>query len=144
MNLGRLPIVEPMGSVIRVAAIVMSGIVLLGFAFFAVDEMNRGSQNQQNALDSELQGKIDDPSPIAPSPKEESLREKRNSGFREVVDDAGDVLLAPFGDLVDSDNTWVNHGVPTILALLLYGLGLGMLANVFPKGREHAADWRTA
>ena len=82
MNLGRLPIVEPMGSMIRVAAIVMSGIVLLGFAFFAVDEMNRGSQNQQNALDSELQGKIDDPSPIAPSPKEESLREKRNSGFR--------------------------------------------------------------
>jgi hypothetical protein len=31
-----------------------------------------------------------------------------------------------------------------VLALLLYGLGLGTLANMLPKQREHAADWRTA
>jgi hypothetical protein len=34
--------------------------------------------------------------------------------------------------------------VPALLALLLYGVGLGMLANMLPKEREHGADWRTA
>ncbi len=34
-----------MGSFVRVIAIVCSGIVLLGFAYFATDEMSRGSQN---------------------------------------------------------------------------------------------------
>ena len=133
-----------MGSAIRLVAIVTSLIVLLGFAFFAVDELNRGSQNQQNALDNELRGDGDDPAPVAPSPAEETQRERANSGVRELVDDANDVLLAPFSSLVDSNNSWVNHGVPTLLALLLYGLGLGLLANMLPKHREHGADWRTA
>ena len=43
-----------MGSFVRVVAIVCSGLVLLGFAYFATDEMSRGSQNQQNALGAEL------------------------------------------------------------------------------------------
>jgi hypothetical protein len=132
------------GSAIRLVAIVTSLIVLLGFAFFAVDELNRGSQNQQNALDNELRGDGDDPAPVAPSPAEETQRERANSGVRELVDDANDVLLAPFSSLAGSNNAWVNHGVPTLLALLLYGLGLGLLANMLPKHREHGADWRTA
>ena len=64
--------------------------------------------------------------------------------MREVVDDANDVLLAPFVDLIDSDSAWVNHGVPTLLALLLYGVGLGFLANMMPKPRAHGSDWRAA
>jgi hypothetical protein len=60
------------------------------------------------------------------------------------VDDANDVLLGPFIDLVDSDNAWVSHGVPTLLALLLYGVGLGFVANLLPKQRAHANDWRAA
>jgi len=85
-----------MGSVIRAVAIVMSGFVLLGFAFFAVDEMDRGSKNQQNALANELEGKDEAPVPIAPASTDENIREASNSGFREVVDDVNDVLLGPF------------------------------------------------
>ncbi len=133
-----------MGSIIRIVAILCSGIVLLGFSFFAVDEMGRGSQNQQNALASELEGAPDNPATIAPSPREELLREQRNGDFRELIDDANDLLLAPFGNIVDSDNVWVLNGVPTILGLLLYGLVLGLLANMLPKQREHGHDWRTA
>jgi hypothetical protein len=133
-----------MGSIIRVAAIVMSGFVLLGFAFFAVDEMDRGSKNQQNALANELESKHADAVPIAPAPKDEHVREAAHSGFREVVDDVNDVLLGPFVDLVDSSNAWVAHGIPTLLGLLLYGVGLGFLANLLPKERHHAGDWRTA
>jgi hypothetical protein len=131
-----------MGSLVRLVAIVCSGLVLLGFAYFATDEMSRGSKNQQNALASELAGTVDPP-PVAPSPDEEAERERLNGTFREYVEDANDLLIGPFAGLVETaDNRWVTHGVPALLGLLLYGLGLGMLANMLPKYREHGADWR--
>ena len=132
-----------MGSFVRLFAIVCSGIVLLGFAYFATDEMSRGSQTQQNALGAELGGEPD-PTPVAPTPDEEAARERVNGKFRELVDDANDVLIGPFANLVDgSSSRWVTHGVPALLGLLLYGFCLGMLANMLPKSREHGADWRT-
>ena len=133
-----------MGSFVRLVAILTSGIVLLGFAFFATDELGRGSQNQQNKLDKELTGTTIDPAPIAPTTDQEAAREQVNGTFREWVDDANDVLLGPLTNVVDSDDRWVTHGLPAILALLLYGLGLGMLANMLPKERETGGDWRTA
>jgi hypothetical protein len=133
-----------MGSVIRVIAVACSALVLLGFAFFATDEMSRGSQNQQNALDSELSSTSDLPH-VAPSATEEAKRERTNGTFREAVEDTNDVLLAPFAGLVESsDNGWVKHGVPALLGVLLYGFCLGMLAKMLPKHREHGADWRAA
>ncbi len=133
-----------MGSFVRLVAILTSGIVLLGFAFFAVDEMERGSQTQQNLIDRETKGAQYDPAPIAPTPGQEAGRERVNGTFHELVDDANDVLLGPFTGIVDSDERWVTHGVPALLALLLYGLCLGMLANMLPKERETHGDWRTA
>jgi hypothetical protein len=133
-----------MGSVIRLAAIVMSGFVLFGFAFFAADELDRGSKTQQQALTNELEGVSADPAPIARTPSDEAVREAANDDLREIVDDVNDVLLGPFVDLVDSDDAWVARGVPTLLALLLYGVGLGFLANMLPKRRSHGADWRGA
>ena len=135
-----------MGSAIRLVAILTSILVLLGFAFFAVDEMDKGSKTQQQALAEELgtPGTPPDIVPIAPTPDEENAREAANTGFREVIDDANDVLLAPFVDLIDSDSAWVNHGVPALLALLVYGVGLGFLANLLPRERHHGKDWRGA
>ncbi|MEA2331036.1 MAG: hypothetical protein QOH58_1174 [Thermoleophilaceae bacterium] len=116
--------------------------MVLGFLLFAVDEIDKGSKTQQQAIEREL----GTPSAelIAPSSREEAVREEHNGAFREAVDDANDFLLAPFVDLIDSDNGWVSHGVPTLLALLLYGVGLGILANALPKQRTHGNDWRTA
>ena len=144
MVVAGVPMVMAMGSGIRSIAILATGIVLLGFALFAVDEMDRGSQNQQNALASELESASESPAVISPDPREERMREQRNGDFREAIDDANDVLLAPFADLVDSENAWVANGVPTILGLLVYGLLLGLVANMLPKRRAHGGDWRTA
>ncbi len=133
-----------MGSLVRLFAIACSGLILLGFAFFATDEMSRGSQNQQNALDSELAG-TEEPPPVAPSPAEEAERERLNGTFREAVEDTNDVLLRPFTGIVESEDTaWVGHGVPALLGLLLYGLLLGMLAKMLPKARAHDGEWRAA
>jgi hypothetical protein len=133
-----------MGSLVRLLAIFCSGLVILGFAYFATDELGRGSQNQQNKLDKEVTGAHADPTPIAPTPDQETERERVNGSFREVIDDANDVLLGPFTGIIDSNDRWVTHGVPAMMALLLYGLGLGTLANMLPKERETGGDWRTA
>jgi hypothetical protein len=131
-----------MGSVIRFIAIAISAVVLLGFALFAVNEMDKGSEAQQQKVEQELGHDPNDL--INPSARDEAFREAHQGKFHEAVDDANDVLLAPFVDLIDSDSAWVNHGVPTVLALLIYGFGLGLLANMMPKQRAHSGDWRTA
>jgi hypothetical protein len=123
---------------IRIVAIVASVVVGLGFLMFAADETRRGSEAQQAKLDRELGN---DP---APTPSQEAERERRHGPVREAVDDANDYLLAPFTGLVSSRNSWVARGVPALLALLVYGLGLTMLANSLPKPRAHGGDWRAA
>ena len=130
-----------MGSLIRFVAIAISVVVVLGFAMFAIDETDKGSKAQQAKLEREL-GTTHDP--IAPSADQEAARERTHGTVRETIDDANDVLLRPFVDLVDSKSAWVNHGIPALLALLIYGLGLGLLANLLPKERTHGGDWRTA
>jgi hypothetical protein len=127
-----------MGSAIRFVAIAISVVVVLGFAMFAIDEADKGSKTQQAKLERELGTTVD------PDTRQEAAREADHGPVREAIDDANDVLLKPFADLVDSDSSWVSHGVPALLALLIYGLGLGMLANMLPKQRHHAGDWRTA
>ena len=79
-----VPILVAMGSWIRLIAIAASAIVLLGFGLFALDEMNRGSQNQQHALDSALGGEGRQPAVIVPTAKEEVLREEGNGDVREL------------------------------------------------------------
>jgi hypothetical protein len=133
-----------MDAILRTLAIACSVIVGLSFAMFAVDEMDRGSKTQQQAL-GESTGKKEqfaiDPVPTA---EQEYLREQRHSSAREAIDDANDVLLQPFDGLVTSNSNWAIRGVPSLIALLVYGLGLGLLANFLPKARSEASDWRTA
>src|SRR5512132_3311773 len=128
-----------MGSLIRFAAIAISSVIALGFVLFAVNEADKGSQTQQDKLEQELGHAPNDL--IAPNAHDEAFREAHQGKVHEAVDDVNDVLLRPFVDLVDSDSAWVNHGIPTLLALLIYGFGLGMLANMLPKQRAHGGDW---
>jgi hypothetical protein len=111
--------------VLRAVAVVLSLIIVAGFAMFALDEFNRASSKQRN----ELAGfERSDPTPVG-----ERQREARHSTGREYIDDANDVLLKPFSSVANSGSRWVQRGVPTLLALLAC-FGLGFLAR-FAKGR---------
>jgi hypothetical protein len=128
-----------MAALLRIVAIVSCAIVAIGFIAFASDEASQGSSKQVQAI----QRAMDDP---APSASAEQARQKRHGKVRETIDDANDLLLKPFAGVVDSNDTWVRRIVPTVLALLAYGLGLTLLANALPRPRSRSTggDWRTA
>ncbi len=111
---------------LRILAISLSLIVAAGFCLFAVDEFNRASSHQTN----ELAG-FEQPAPTAAG---ERQREARHSTVREYIDDANDVLLAPFADIVGSGSRWAQRAVPALLGLFFYGFVLGYLSR-FMRGR---------
>jgi hypothetical protein len=126
-----------MASVLRFVAVGASAIVIFSFLAFATEEAGNGSRGQVDKVGEAL----DEPAPAANTERE---RERRHGEVRERLDDANDVLLKPFAGVVDSRNHWVQRIVPGVLALLVYGLGLGMLANVIPRRPTASRDWRTA
>lgn len=111
---------------LRFAAIVCSLLVILGWGWFAADQAGNASQQTQ----AEIAGQSAK-STASPDPDQEADREKVNSDLHEYVDDANDVLLKPFAPIAkDSSSKWVRRTVPALLALLVYGFGLGLLARV--------------
>jgi hypothetical protein len=133
-----------MGAILRLLAIAASVVIAISFLLFATDEMDRGSKTQQRALANETGVPEPDLAQVSPAPEEEAVREQEHSAVREAIDDANDVLLQPFSNVADSSSNWVIRGVPTLLGLLIYGLGLGLLANFLPGRQSHAGDWRAA
>ena len=133
-----------MGAIVRTLAVAASAVVALSFIMFAWDEVDRGSKAQQRELGEGTGNRVEVAIEPAPTSDQEALREQSHSSVREAIDDANDVLLQPFAGLVESPSNWVIRGVPTLMGLLVYGLGLGLLANFLPKSRDPSGDWRTA
>ena len=132
-----------MSGLLRLIAICLSAVVALGFVLFAVDEIDRGSKGQQAAIDEGMSGRTT-VWPAAPTPEDDAIRERQHGDVREAIDDANDQLLAPFSQVASSKSNWVSHGVPALLALLVYGFGLALVANLLPQAKAHSRDWRAA
>ena len=107
-----------------------SAIVLVSFALFALDE----TRTAANASAAAVAG-LEATRTANPTAREERARERAHTRVREIVDDADDVLVAPFAPVTaNASSSWVARGVPTLLALLVYGFGLGFLAR-YARGR---------
>lgn len=105
-------------------------LVGLGWLLFALDETRSASAESAAVIAGD-----DAATRADPSPEQERARERIHSGVREAIDDANDVLLAPFAGVTSgSDDRWARRTVPALLALLVYGFGLGFLAR-FARGR---------
>ena len=115
---------------LRLASIVCSLLIVLGWGWFAADQTNAASKQTQAEIAGNRAAQVADPDPT-----QERAREKVNSRPHEIVDDANDVLLRPFASLGQgSSSKWVRRTVPALLGLLVYGFGLGLLAR-FAAGR---------
>lgn len=139
----RLPMVDNVGSLIRLCAIVASGIVALSLLLFVIEQSTASTANQVRMVDG--QSALAQPSDINrpdPGPVAERVRERVHSPAREKIDDADDLLLSPFTGIVGGRNVWAARLVPAALAFLLYGLGGMMLANFATGGARETRDWR--
>jgi hypothetical protein len=92
-------------------------LVVASFVMFARDQVAGASIHQQNEITT---GRTPGPTPVSVKPKQQPRR---------LIDEAARTLTSPFRSIVQSDSQWIVHGVPTIVALLVYGAGLGFLAR---------------
>jgi hypothetical protein len=108
--------------VLVLTALACCALVVVSFTLFARDQIAGASKHQQNELASGA--------PLTPPPIQVP---RQVAQPRRFIDAAYRTLTSPFRSIVQSDSQWVLHGVPTICALLVYGLGLGYLAR-FSRG----------
>jgi hypothetical protein len=105
-------------------SVVSCTLLLASFALFAHDQLAGASQRQTVAA----------ASPAVSVSAAKPVRHHRAGQPRRFIDGAATTLTAPFAGVVSSDNPWVARGVPVMLGLLAYGLGVGMAARLARGG----------
>jgi hypothetical protein len=123
---------------LRAFSILASLVVLLSFAAFAIDQARSGSQSSQAGIardgTSATPG-ADSAGYASPTPAQEKIREAAHGAVREALDDADDVLLAPFASVTENNSSsWMRRSIPGLLALAVYGFGVGFLSR-FAAGK---------
>jgi hypothetical protein len=103
--------------VVRLVAIVCSLLILASFGLFAIDQFQGASRQQQQLAEGQTSSPGELPQP------------HRQHQPRRFIDGAARTLIEPFSGLVSSKSAWVNRTLPTVIGLLVYGLGLGMLSR---------------
>ena len=91
----RLILVSVVERAIRAVAIVTSAIIVLSFAFFAIDQFRASSKHEQD--------KLAETNVVNPNAAQKRAREKAHGDVREKIDEADDFLLSPFTGIVDAN-----------------------------------------
>jgi hypothetical protein len=103
---------------LKLTAVVLCALVAGSFVMFARDQLAGASKHQQNEIASSAVAAAPGPKPIA-----------KEAQPRRTIDTVAHALISPFSSIVQSDSQWVERGLPTIFALLIYGGGIGYLAR---------------
>src|SRR5947207_432851 len=118
-------------SLLRYASIAISAIVILSFAMFVTDQTASSSAkdvatiNREDATGTRQQQQ----------PPAEPKAPKEHGQPRRAIDGADKSLTQPFDGLVrNSSSEWVRKAIPSFAALMVFGLGLTLVAAYVPKG----------
>jgi hypothetical protein len=96
-------------------------IVVASFGIFALGQTSSASSHQQK----EVAGEAAADTPLAQN------ESSHDSSVHKAIDEASSKLTSPFsGVTAGSSSEWVIRGVDVLLALVIYGFGLGFLARV--------------
>ena len=107
--------VDTLVRLLRLASIAICLIVVASFVVFAVDQTRSASGHQREALGER--------SAAAASPP------RSGTPAHEALEEAASTLTAPFAGVDSSRSEWADRGVRVLLALLVYGFGLGYVAR---------------
>jgi hypothetical protein len=103
---------------LRLASFVICLIVIASFVLFAANKTSSASKHQTEK--------------IAGTPASESNggSTKKESSVHKAIDEASQKLTSPFAGVVSGSNSeWLIHGVKLLIALAVYGFGLGYIAR---------------
>ena len=119
------------GTSLRYLAIFTSAVVVLSFGLFAIDETREASATTRVEIaDSGSPDRDTDAQATA-----DAVAHRKHSEIRRAIDDVNEQITSPFAGLVNADQSrWVQKTVPALLALLVFGVGLGFLAR-YTQGR---------
>ena len=116
---------SPIARLLRLVSIIVCLIVITSFAIFAFDQTRSASSRQQEAVNGGVAATA------TASARPASGSSAHESSLHSTIDDISNRLTSPFKALTSgSSSEWVVHGVNLLLALLIYGFGLGFLARV--------------
>lgn len=112
-----------LGGVLRLASRVACLVVLASFVLFAVEQAGSASSSAQNAVLGTNNG--------AAAPASGSHKKTAKSALHRAIDEAAERLTSPFSGVTAGDTSqWVIRGVGTLLALVVYGIGVGYLTRL--------------
>jgi hypothetical protein len=113
---------------LRWASIAICVIVIASFVVFAVDQTKSASGRQQE----ELVGTV--PAATVGTGARHAAAgaaPAHESGVHKALDDASSQLTSPFSGIISgSSSEWAIRSTKLLLALVVYGFGLGYLARV--------------
>jgi hypothetical protein len=106
-------------------------IVIASFVIFVVNQTSNASAHQQEELASGAPVTTTTRA-VTPSSSSASKSSSPHKGaVHKAIDEAAGKFTSPFSSITSgSHSQWTIHIVNTVLALVLYGFGLGYLARV--------------
>ena len=111
----------PLATLLRLASRIACLIVIVSFAIFALEQTSEASSHQQNEVTGTATG--------SSAPRTE--KHSREGTVHHAIDEVASALTSPFaGITAGSTSQWAIRGVGTVLALLVYGIGVGYLARM--------------
>ena len=118
---------------LRLASFAICAIVVLSFGAFALEQTRSASSHQQEQIAGHPSGGPARPGGASGTPSGDARARAtpHMSTIHRVLDEASEGLTSPFASvLAGSGSEWATRGAKLILALALYGFGLGYLARV--------------
>jgi hypothetical protein len=110
-----------LAGLVLLASRIVCLIVIASFVVFVVDQTGSASTHQQN----ELTGSA------SQSDERGSSSPAKEGSLHKTLDEASNALTSPFAGVVSGTSSeWVLQLVRTILALLVYGLGVAFLVRI--------------
>jgi hypothetical protein len=118
-------VLAAIAKLLRLASFVICLIVIASFVVFAANQTKSASNEQQEVLNG---------TPVAPAGGSSAAiktSKPHKSTFHKALDEASDELTSPFAGIFSgSQSEWGTRGGELILALLVYGFGLGYVARI--------------
>ncbi len=111
-------------TLLRLASRLACIVVVVSFAIFAFEQTSQASNKQQNEL-------IGTGAASGASAQHGGSKPSHESTLHRDIDEVAKVLTSPFsGVTAGNKSEWVVRGVGTLLALLVYGIGIGYLTRM--------------